>query len=306
MQREPLVYLNGDFVPKSEAKISVFDHGLLYGDGVFEGIRAFDGHVFKLKEHVDRLYQSAACIELEIPMNRDQMVDAVTETLRRNNFRDAYIRLVVTRGVGDMGVNPRPCKEATVFVITEPVASSTFPKDPRVLSTIITSVRRDPVDSTTHEIKSLNYLNSVLAVLEANRAEVDYPVMLDHRGFVSEGSTMNIFLVRDGTVITPPSSSGILHGITRARVMKLCRDLKHQLVEREVTPFELFTADEAFFTGTLLGLAAIGEVSGKRIGSGGAGPVTRELYDEFREIVSRPEEGTPIFRTEKTRSVRKR
>ena len=306
MQREPLVYLNGDFVPKSEAKISVFDHGLLYGDGVFEGIRAFDGHVFKLKEHVDRLYQSAACIELEIPMNRYQMVDAVTETLRRNNFRDAYIRLVVTRGVGDMGVNPRPCKEASVFVITEPVASSTFPKEPRVLSTIITFVRRDPVDSTTHEIKSLNYLNSVLAVLEANRAEVDYPVMLDHRGFVSEGSTMNIFLVRDGTVITPPSSSGILHGITRARVMKLCRDLKHQLVEREVTPFELFTADEAFFTGTLLGLAAIGEVSGKRIGSGGAGPVTRELYDEFREIVSRPEEGTPIFRTEKTKSVRKR
>ncbi len=230
MQRETLVYLNGEFVPKSEAKISVFDHGLLYGDGVFEGIRAFGGCVFKLKEHVDRLYQSAACIELEIPMERERMVETVTETLRRNNLRDSYIRLVVTRGTGDMSVNPASCGTGTVFVITEPVASSTFPKDPRVLKTVITSVRRDAVDSTSHEIKSLNYLNSVLAVLEANRAKVDYPVMLDHRGFVSEGSTMNIFLVKDGTIITPPSSSGILHGITRGRVIKLCRDLKYQVV----------------------------------------------------------------------------
>jgi branched-chain amino acid aminotransferase len=306
MQSETLVYLNGEFVPKSEAKISVFDHGLLYGDGVFEGIRAFGGSVFKLKEHVDRLYQSAACIELEIPMERGRMVETVTETLRRNNLRDSYIRLVVTRGTGDMSVNPASCGEGTVFVITEPVASSTFPKDPRVLKTVITSVRRDPVDSTSHEIKSLNYLNSVLAVLEANRAKVDYPVMLDHRGFVSEGSTMNIFLVKDGIIITPPSSSGILHGITRERVIELCRDLKYQVAEREVTPFELYTADEAFFTGTLLGLAAVGEVSGKRIGTGGVGPVTRRLYDEFRDIVSRPEEGTPIFRVEKIRQVRKR
>jgi branched-chain amino acid aminotransferase len=306
MQSEPLVYLNGALVPKSEAKISVFDHGLLYGDGVFEGIRAFEGYVFKLKEHVDRLYQSAACIELEIPMEKERRGEAVTETLRRNNLANAYIRLVVTRGVGDMSVNPAPCKDSVVFIITEPVASATFPKDPRVLSTIVTSVRRDPVDATTHEIKSLNYMNSVLAVLEANRAKVDYPVMLDHRGFVSEGSTMNIFLVKEGTVITPTSASGILHGITRSRVIKLCGDLKYPVVERDVTPFELFTADEAFFTGTLVGLAAVGQVSGKRIGSGAVGPVTRALYDEFRDIVSRPEEGTPIFRAEKIRSVRKR
>lgn len=239
-------------------------------------------------------------------MEKERMVETVTETLRRNGLSDAYIRLVVTRGVGDMSVNPATCKESTVFVITEPVASSTFPKDPRVLRTVITSVRRDPVDSTTHEIKSLNYLNSVLAVLESNRAKVDYPVMLDHRGFVSEGSTMNIFLVKDGTIVTPPSSSGILHGITRERVVKLCRELKYAVVEREVTPFELFTADEAFFTGTLLGLAAVGEVSGKRMGSGGVGPVTRRLYDEFRDIVSRPEEGTPISRVEKMKPVRRR
>jgi branched-chain amino acid aminotransferase len=306
MQQEPLVYLNGDFVPKSDAKVSVFDHGLLYGDGVFEGIRAFGGYVFKLREHVDRLYQSASCIELRIPMEKEQMIGAVTETLRRNHLNDAYIRLVVTRGVGDMSVNPATCKESTVFVITEPVASSTFPKDPRVLRTVITSVRRDPVDSTSHEIKSLNYLNSVLAVLEANRAKVDYPILLDHRGFVSEGSTMNIFLVKDGTIITPPSTSGILHGITRERVVKLCREFKYPVVEREITPFELFTADEAFFTGTLLGLAAVGEVSGKRIGDGGVGVVTRRLYDEFRDIVFRPEEGTPISRVEKVGAVRRR
>lgn len=306
VQRELLVYLNGAFVPKSEAKISVFDHGLLYGDGVFEGIRAFGGYVFKLKEHVDRLYQSAACIELEIPMANEKMVEIVTETLRRNDLSNAYIRLVVTRGIGDMSVNPAPCRESTVFVITEPVASSTFPKEPRLLSTIITSVRRDPVDSTSHEIKSLNYLNSVLAVLEANRAKVDYPVMLDHRGFVSEGSTMNIFLVKDGTISTPPSSSGILHGITRERVIELARSMKYQVTEREITPFELLTADEAFFTGTLLGLAAVRVVSGKSIGKGGVGPVTRALYNEFRRIVSMPEEGTPIFGAQAVRQARKR
>ena len=300
------MYLDGAFVPRSEAKVSVFDHGLLYGDGVFEGIRAFDGYVCKLKEHIERLYESAACIELTIPMEKGQMMETVTETLRRNNLANAYIRLVVTRGVGDMSVNPRSCKKSTVFVVTEPVAAATFPKDARVVSTVVSSVRRDPVDSTTHEIKSLNYLNSVLAVLESNRAKVDYPIMLDHRGFVSEGSTMNIFLVKDGKVITPPSSAGILHGVTRARVIQLCREMKYEVAERDVTPFELFTADEAFFTGTLLGLASVGEVNGKRIGSGGVGPVTKALYDEFREIVSRPEEGSPIFREQRVRQARAR
>ncbi len=305
MQREPLVYLDGGFVPKSEAKVSVFDHGLLYGDGVFEGIRAFDGYVFKLVEHVDRLYESARCLELDVPMSKEAMTDTVVETLRRNNLTSAYIRLVVTRGAGDMGVNPSLCKKSTVFVIAESMATG-FSKEPRVLSSIITSVRRDSVDATTHEIKSLNYLNSVLAVIEANRAKVDYPIMLDRRGFVSEGSTMNIFLVKNGNVLTPSPSSGILHGITRARLIGLCRELKYSVTERDITPFELFTADEAFFTGTLLGLASIGEVNGKKIGSGGVGPVTRELYDHFKEIVSRPEEGTPVLRQIGARAARKK
>lgn len=305
MQREPLVYLDGEFVPKSQAKVSVFDHGLLYGDGVFEGIRAFDGYVFKLAEHVDRLYESARCIELDIPMSKEGMNETVVETLRRNNLGSAYIRLVVTRGVGDMGVNPALCKKATVFVIAEAMATG-FAKDPKILSTVVSSVRRDSVDSTSHEIKSLNYLNSVMAVIEANRAKVDYPVMLDHRGFVSEGSTMNIFVVKNGNVITPASSAGILHGITRSRIIGLCKELKYSVVERDMTPFELFTAEEAFFTGTLLGLAAVGEVNGRKIGSGNVGPVTRELYDNFKEIVSRPEEGTPVFRQVRARALRKK
>jgi branched-chain amino acid aminotransferase len=306
MERETLVYLDGKFVPKSEAKISVFDHGLLYGDGVFEGIRAFDGSVFMLEEHVDRLYESASCLDLTIPMEREQMVQAVVETLRRNDLSSAYIRLVVTRGVGDLSVNPATCKNSVVFIITEPVASATLPKDPRLLSTIIASVRRDGVDATSHEIKSLNYLNSILAVNEANRAHVDYPIMLDHRGFVSEGSTMNIFLVKKGTVLTPAPSAGILHGITRDRIMRLCGDLKYEVIERDITPFELLTAEEVFFSGTLVGVAAVVQVNGKAIGSGKLGTVTREVYDEFRDMVSRPEEGVPIFRAEKAKAVRKR
>lgn len=305
MQKEPVVYLDGQFVPKSEAKVSVFDHGLLYGDGVFEGIRAFDGFVFKLAEHVDRLYESARCIELDIGMSKEAMNETVVETLRRNDLSSAYIRLVVTRGAGDMGVNPALCRKSTVFVIAEPMATG-FAADPKVLTTVITSVRRDAVDATSHEIKSLNYLNSVLAVIEANRAKVDYPILLDHRGFVSEGSTMNIFIVKNGNVVTPSPSSGILHGISRARVIGLCKELKYSVQERDVTPFELFTADEAFFTGTLLGLASVGEVNGKKIGSGRVGPVTRELYENFKEIVSRPEEGTPILRQVKPRVSRKK
>jgi branched-chain amino acid aminotransferase len=304
MQREPLIYLDGKFVPKSEAKISVFDHGLLYGDGVFEGIRAFDGQVFKLREHTDRLFDSARSIELDIPMSKDEMNETVLETLRKNNLSTAYIRLVVTRGEGDMGVNPALCRKSTTFVIAQEAAG--LAKDPRVLSTVIASVRRDGVDATSHEIKSLNYLNSVLAVIEANRAKVDYPIMLDHRGFVSEGSTMNIFAVKNGDIVTPAASAGILRGVTRERVMGLCKELKYSVTERDVTPFEVITADEVFFTGTLLGLAAVGEINGKKIGSGAAGPTTKELYEHFKEIVSRPEEGSPIFKQVKASPVRKK
>jgi len=304
MQEELLVYLDGKLVPKSEAKLSVYDHGLLYGDGVFEGIRAFEGSVFMLKEHIERLYESAGFIELKIPLSKEEMTEALLQTLRKNNLHSAYIRMVITRGIGDMGVNPSLCKQSSVFIITEPVAAVTFPREPKVVSTVISNVRRDSVDATTHEVKSLNYLNSVMAMLDSNRAGVDYPIMLDSRGYVSEGPTMNIFIVKKGEIMTPATSSAILHGITRARLMDLCRDLHREVVEKDITPFELGTADEAFFSGTLLGLAAIGSVNKKPIGSGSAGPITSRIHAAFRELVIRPEEGTQIYPLEQAGQLR--
>src|SRR5271157_1702558 len=183
--RETLVYVDGDFVPKHKATVSVFDHGLLYGDGVFEGIRSYNGNVFRLEDHTERLYNSAKVIYIEIPMSRHEMSDAIMETVRKNQLRDAYIRVVVTRGAGDMGVDPSSCKSPTVFIIAEAATSSLGSALPRVVSLVISSVRRDSVDGTTHEVKSLNYLNSILAKMEAKRAGADDALMLDHRGFVS-------------------------------------------------------------------------------------------------------------------------
>ncbi|HDD66043.1 MAG TPA: branched-chain-amino-acid transaminase, partial [Nitrososphaeria archaeon] len=211
MGQEPLIYINGEFYPKSEAKISVYDHGFLYGDGVFEGIRAYDGTVFKLREHIDRLYDSAKAIMLEIPMSKKEMIDAVLETLRKNNLRNAYIRLVVTRGVGDLGLDPRKCGKPNVIIIAEPILTL-YKKEAKLkgLNLIISSVRRDRVDATNHQIKSLNYLNSILAKIEAIAAGADDAIMLDERGFVAETSSTNIFLVKDGKIITPPPSTGAL------------------------------------------------------------------------------------------------
>jgi branched-chain amino acid aminotransferase len=300
-KEELLVYLNGRMVPKSEAKISVFDHGLLYGDGIFEGIRAYNGYVFLLKEHIDRLYESADFIELKIPLSKQELTSALLDTLRKNSLRDAYIRLVVTRGIGDLGVNPVLCKDATVFIITEPVVV-TARTEPKEFAAVITSVRRDAVDATTHECKSLNYLNSILAVIEANRLGADVAVMLDSRGFVSEGPTMNLFVVKKGMLYTPGTSSGILHGITRERVMRLAREMEIQVVEKDVTAFELLVADEAFLTGTLSELVGITSVNKKPIGDGTAGPMTRKLYREFNKLARAGEEGTPIYEAEKLRA----
>jgi branched-chain amino acid aminotransferase len=300
MTTETVVYLNGKFVPKSEAKISVYDHGLLYGDGVFEGIRAYNGSVFLLKEHVDRLFESAEYIELGIPLSKKEMTNALLETLRKNGLKDAYIRLVVTRGIGDLGVNPALCKGATVIIITEPVVV-TPRTEPKEFSAIISWVRRDAVDATTHETKSLNYLNSVLAMVEANHAGVDVAVMLDARGFVSEGPTMNLFVVKDGVIYTPGASSGILHGITRERMIRLARDLGYPVVEKDLTPFELIVADEAFLTGTLAELVSITSINKRKTGKGVAGPITRRLYTKFNRMARSGEEGTPIYNTEKIR-----
>lgn len=295
LEKELFVYIDGEFYPKSEARVSVYDHGLLYGDGVFEGIRAYKGVVFKLKEHIDRLYRSAHTIMLQIPMTRESITRAVLDTLRRNNLKDAYIRLVVTRGVGDLGLDPRKCSRPTVIVITEPLIQlHGVEAKERGISTLISWVRRDPVDATSHEVKSLNYLNSILAKIEANNAGVDEAICLDQRGFVCEGVGENIFIVRGGEIITPPTSTGALPGITRSVMIELAKRLGYTVVERDVTPNELFTADEVFFTGTAAEVAPVREVNKRIIGDGKPGPITRRLMKEFSKILGGQGEGTPI------------
>jgi branched-chain amino acid aminotransferase len=295
MQKEPLVYIDGKFVEKSKAVVSVFDHGLLYGDGVFEGIRAYNGTVFRLVDHINRLYDSAKTIRLKLPLTKHEMTEAVLETMRKNQLKDAYIRLVVTRGSGDLGVDPSLCKNPTIFIIAEAMSSVLGPREPKVVKVIVSSYRRDRVDATSHEIKSLNYMNSILAKIEATGADVDDAILLDQRGFVSEASVTNIFIVKDGRVSTPSSAAGILHGITRDRIIKLCSDLGMDVEQRDVTPFELYTADEIFLVGTKSEILAVGSVAGVKVGTGGAGELTRKLYKEFSRVVLRREEGTPVY-----------
>jgi len=295
LAEELLVYIDGKFYPKSEAKISVYDHGLLYGDGVFEGIRAYNGIVFKLKEHIDRLYRSAHPIFLKIPLTKDEMSKAVLETLRKNKLKDAYIRLVVTRGVGDLGLDPRKCPKPTTIIITEPQLVLHSPeKLEKGISTVITWVRRNSVDAASHELKSLNYLNSVLGKIEANNSGVDEAICLDKAGFVCEGVGENIFIVKDGKLLTPPLSSGALDGITRAFVIELAEKMGIEVIERNITPNELFTADEAFFTGTAAEVAPIHDVNGRVIGAGRQGPVTKRIMQKFMDALKDSNEGTPI------------
>ena len=296
MDGELLVYINGEYYPKGKAAISVYDHGFLYGDGVFEGIREYDGVVFMLREHIDRLYDSAKAIMLEIPLTKDEMINAVVETLRRNGLRDAYIRLVVTRGVGDLGLDPRKCGKPNVIIITEP-ALTLYSREAKMrgISLIISSVRRDRVDATTHQIKSLNYLNSILAKLEAINAGADDAVMLDDRGFVAETTSTNIFMVSDDVIATPPPTTGILPGITRAFVMKLARRLGYQVEEREITPFELITADEVFVTGTGAEILPVIKIAGRIIGDGKAGKITLKLMEEFEKECRNPANGVKVY-----------
>jgi branched-chain amino acid aminotransferase len=294
-QQELSIYIDGKYYPKSEAKVSVYDHGLLYGDGVFEGIRAYEGVVFRLKEHIDRLYTSAHSILLDIPINKEKMLKAVVDTLKKNKLKDAYIRLVVTRGVGDLGLDPRKCCKATIIIITEPrISLHSKDKKEKGITTMIAWVKRDPVDATSHEVKSLNYLNSVLAKIESNAGGVDEAICLDKTGFVCEGVAENVFIVKEGTVLTPPTSTGALHGITRNVVIKLAEKLGYPVIERNITPTELFTADEAFLTGTAAEIAPVREVNKRVIGDGKVGPVTKRLMQDFDKMVRSPKEGTLI------------
>jgi len=295
-RKELLIYIDGEYYPESEAKISVFDHGFLYGDGVFEGIRSYNGIVFKLREHVDRLYYSARASMRSIPMTKDEMIEAVLETLRKNNLKDAYVRLVVTRGKGDLGLDPRKCPKPSVIIIAVPLLQLyDEEKREKGMSMVIAWVRRDSVDATTHEIKSLNYLNSILAKIEANNVGADEAIILDQHGLVSEATAENIFIVKGNRIITPPAASGPLPGITANVVKEITQSLGYEVIEKGITVAELYGADEAFVTGTAAEVMPIREVNKRRIGEGKMGPVTRKILEKFREITRDPKNGVPIW-----------
>jgi len=295
LEKELQVYVDGAFYPKSQAKVSVFDHGLLYGDGVFEGIRAYNGSVFKLKEHIDRLYRSAHMIMLEIPVSKEEMIQTVLETLRKNNLKDSYIRLVVTRGVGDLGLNPKKCAKPTIIVITDTIALHKGEAKEKGVTAMISWVKRDPVDATSHEIKSLNYLNSILAKIEANISGVDEAICLDKNGFVCEGVAENIFIVRNGRIFTPPSYTGALPGITAEEMAKLARKLGYEAKDKNITPYELFNAEEVFFTGTAAEIVPVREINKRTISNGKPGPITKRLMEEFAKLVRDQSQGIPIY-----------
>ncbi len=293
--KEPVVYVDGEYHPKGEARVSVYDHGLLYGDGVFEGIRAYNGSVFRLREHIERLFEGLHVIRVNIPLSKEQVMNAVVETLRRNNLTDAYIRLVITRGRGNLGLDPRSCPKPTIIIIAEPVLPS-YGKEAREkgVTAVISNLRRDTVDGTSHELKSLNYIQSVLSKFQAIDSGADEVVMLDHRGMVSEFHGSNLFIFKNGIIHTPTSAAGILHGVTRARIMKLAEELGYEVRERDITPYELLTADEAFLTGTMAEVVPVVKINGVAIGEGKPGPVTKEIIRAFQRIIQDPREGVPI------------
>ncbi len=285
------VYANGDFVPQDQAVTSIYDHGFLYGDGVFEGIRAYNGRVFRLEEHIDRLYDSAMAIMLDIPLSKDEMKQAILETLRVNDLVDAYIRPIVSRGIGDLGLDPRKCPVPNVFIISQPWGAMYGDLYDKGLSAVTVTVRRNAPESLSPNIKSMNYLNNILAKIEANQKGGDEAIILDVRGNLSEGSGDNIFIIKNGTISTPQVMNN-LRGITRAAAIEIAQDLGYPLRETDLGLFDLYTADEVFVTGTAAEIAPITTVDGRPVGDGSVGTITKELMQRFGELTQT--EGTPI------------
>ena len=285
------IYIDGKWYPKSEARISVFDHGLLYGDGVFEGIRSYGGLVFMLDEHLDRLWESAHTLMLEIPMTKKEMQKAIVETLRKNSFKDAYIRAVVTRGVGDLGLDPAKCKKATVFIITDKISlypESLYKKGLEIIT--VPTVRNFP-EAVNPSIKSLNYLNNILAKIEAKNSGCVEALMLNHQGYVAECTGDNVFMVKYDRarknaplLLTPPSYLGALKGITRQAILDIAADKKIENREQILTRHDLFNADEVFLTGTAAEVIPVVKIDGRVIGSGKPGKVTESLLKAFHQL----------------------
>jgi branched-chain amino acid aminotransferase len=292
-----VIYVNGRFMAKEEATVSVYDHGFLYGDGVFEGIRAYHGRIFKLDAHVNRLFESAHTLGLHIPLGREEMTQAILETVRRTGLQDAYIRPVVSRGPGDLGIDPRKCPKPNVVIIVDSIQLYPAEAYRKGLRMITTSTRQRPVDVLNPRIKTCNYLNNILARMEANLVGVDEGLMLTAGGFVAECTADNVFVVKAGRVLTPPAYLGILQGVTRQTVLDLCAGLGIPAAEQVLTLHDMYTADECFLTGTGAELGPVVELDGRQIGSGRPGAVTQRILAAFRDLAAR--EGTPVYEAPK-------
>lgn len=279
-----VIWIDGQYYDRDKAAVSVFDHGLLYGDGVFEGIRVYGGKVFRLQTHIDRLYDSAKAIALEIPLTNPDMVRMVREATAKSGFQDGYIRLVVTRGVGDLGLDPRKCKKPSVICIVDEIAIWTKDRYEKGLVCITAATPISHRENLSPRIKSLNYLAHIMAKTESVAAGVDEALMMDPSGFVTEATGMNLFQVKGQRLRTPPEYAGILRGVTRDAVMELAREAGYQAEEYPLTRYDLYTADEVFLTGTAAELIGVVRLDGRKIGCGAPGPITKELTQRFREL----------------------
>ena len=287
------IFIDGKFYSERDAKVSVFDHGLLYGDGVFEGIRIYHGSVFKLKEHIDRIFYSAKAILLEIPMTPAELMQATIATCRANKLRDGYIRLVVTRGIGTLGLNPRSCKKASIIIIVGKI--QLYPPEyyQRGLDIVTVPTTRNLHNSINPAIKSLNYLNNILAKIEANNAGVEEAIMLNAEGFVAECTGDNIFIIKNGALFTPPLAAGALYGITRQTVLELAEQTGMKVSEPNLTRYDLFCADECFITGTAAEIVPVVKIDGRVIGTGKPGPLTLKFSEEYHALTKAS--GEPIY-----------
>lgn len=290
---EQWVFLNGEFVKKEDAKISVYDHGFLYGDGVFEGIRVYGGNVFRLREHLERLYHSAKSIMLEIPYSFEELQDIVVQSVRKNGYSDAYIRLVVSRGVGDLGLDPYNCSHPQLIVIVEQLAI--YPKELYESGLEIASAgtRRNAPDVLSPKLKSLNYLNNILVKIEAHLSGASEAMMMNNEGYVAECTADNIFIVKGDQVITPPGYIGALEGITRGAIIEIADQLGYDMREEPFTRHDVYVADEVFLTGTAAEVIAVVKVDGRQIGNGRPGKTTKTLLEAFREKVRT--DGVKVF-----------
>jgi len=291
--KEAKIFVDGKFYSEADAKVSVFDHGLLYGDGIFEGIRFYNSRVFRLEQHLERLWNSARSICLHIPMTQQEMTEALLETIQKNNLRDGYVRLVVTRGVGNLGLNPEQCKNPSVIIIVATIALYHEDFYRKGLSIVTVATRRSNPAALNPAVKSLNYLNNVMARIEANLANADEALILNDAGNIAECTADNVFVIKHGQIFTPPITAGALQGITRSIVFEIGSEFDINVTEADLTRHDIFVADECFLTGTAAEIVPVVKADGRIIGNGNPGPITTRIIARFREMTHKT--GTPIF-----------